>query len=542
VDIPRSNPGYRRPVLVAVGSLAFLGASLFGARSEPDAEAPPAQTTKRGAAGGVVRLQLLGVNDLHGHLEPSDPVPHGGDRVRLGGAAWLNAHLKRASRGYPGRTIRLHAGDMVGVSPLVSSHAHDEPTVKAMNLMDFDAGTVGNHEFDEGVDELLRVVRGGRRTDAGAFKRDTSGGRANTSDPGFTGASFPYVAANTVDRQGRLVLPPYTIVERAGVRVGVIGVTTESTPDFLLARHAGRLRFRDVSRSVNRFSRVLRRRGVEAIVVLAHSGAFERKGREQPAGEVIEETQEMSGAVDVVIAGHSHSRLNTRVANRSGKGNKLVVQAHCYGTAFNRVVMSVDRTSGHVVRTRAEIPRTWHDEVRPDPATAALVSGYARRTAALARRVIARVRRPLDRKSAAGYAASDLGPALAEGERALARADLAVADRSALRSDIAAGPVTYGEVFEVVPYDHPVVRMRLPGTEVQRVLAYDAGSGPSRGLVASGFDPAGGLDASRSYTVAMSELFADATGLSRGRGGRGFKTVGTEVDALAVGIKRSSKR
>ena len=110
---------------------------------------------------GVVKLRLLGVNDFHGHLEPPRPG--------VGGAAWLKAHLDRAT--LPGRTIRVHAGDMVGATPLISSWFHDEPTVEAANEMGFDVGTLGNHEFDEGGDELMRLLGGGRRGGPAALKR-----------------------------------------------------------------------------------------------------------------------------------------------------------------------------------------------------------------------------------------------------------------------------------------------------------------------------------------------------------------------------------
>src|SRR3954471_17536691 len=167
---------------------------------------------------GTVHLQLLGVNDFHGHLEPPEPS--------IGGAAWLGAWLNRATRSHPERTIRVHAGDMVGASPLISSHWHDEPTIEATNQMGFDVGTLGNHEFDEGGAEALRLV-----------KR----------------AHYPYVAANTVTRDGGdLILPPYKIVERAGVKVGFIGVTTTDTPVFLLSRFARQFRWNDLSDTVNR--------------------------------------------------------------------------------------------------------------------------------------------------------------------------------------------------------------------------------------------------------------------------------------------------
>ena len=136
-----------------------------------------AGTPDRPIPANAVEIQLLGVNDFHGRLEPPKPG--------IGGAAALDAHLDRAERGHPGRTVRVHAGDMVGASPMVSSFFHDEPSVRAMNLMDFDVGTLGNHEFDEGGDELARLLRGGQRRDGLQFKRDEHGRRVNTSAPDF---------------------------------------------------------------------------------------------------------------------------------------------------------------------------------------------------------------------------------------------------------------------------------------------------------------------------------------------------------------------
>ena len=131
----------------AAAFAAVLLVALLGLNAGAD-EPPPASDD------GPVELQLLGVNDFHGNLEPPEPG--------IGGAAWLGAHLDNAARSHPDRTIRVHAGDMIGASPLISSHFHDEPTIEATNMMGFDVGAVGNHEFDEGGDELTRVLQGSR--------------------------------------------------------------------------------------------------------------------------------------------------------------------------------------------------------------------------------------------------------------------------------------------------------------------------------------------------------------------------------------------
>src|SRR3954451_19184451 len=159
------------------GAAAFAAALLVALLGLNAGASQPGQ----GSPDGTVQIQLLGVNDFHGHLEPPQPG--------LGGAAWLGAWLNRGPSPHSDTPIRVHAGDMVAASPLISSHFQDVPTIEATNLMGFDVGTLGNHEFDEGGAEMLRLVRQ---------------------------AHYPYLAASTVDREtGQPILPPYQIVERA---------------------------------------------------------------------------------------------------------------------------------------------------------------------------------------------------------------------------------------------------------------------------------------------------------------------------------------
>jgi 5'-nucleotidase len=388
--------------------VALLG--LNAGASQPD----------QGSRDGAVQVQLLGVNDFHGHLEPPQPG--------LGGAAWLGAWLNRVATSYSDTTIRVHAGDMVGASPLISSHFQDVPTIEATNLMGFDVGTLGNHEFDEGGATLMRLV---------------------------AHAHYPYLAANTVDREtGKPILPPYDIVERGGVKIGFIGVTTTDTPYFLLSQWARQYRWDDVSDTVNRYVPVLRRQGVEAIVVLAHAGAFQ--DGDHAAGEVVDEARQMDPAVDVVIAGHTHSRLNLDV------GGKLVVEALSYGVAFDRVTMTVDRASGDVVSKSALVMPTRHDGIEPDRDLAALVDSYRRRVAPLADKVVGHADHDMDK--------AEVDRLAVDAQRAFAGADIAFLDSGNTRCDIDAGPITYADAFEVQAYEHPVWRLHLRGSEVLDVM------------------------------------------------------------------------
>jgi 5'-nucleotidase len=358
----------------------------------------------------------------------------------------------------------------------------------------------------------MRLLQGGQRAGPEALKPDVTGQPVNTSSPDFAGAAFPYIAANTVDRDGELLLPPYEIVERAGVKVGFIGVTTRSTPTFLLERHAARFRFTDISEAVNRWVPELRRRGVEAIVILAHAGGPTQDGSDAPdyVGEIMEEARQMSSAVDVVIAGHSHSRIHVRLPNSDGSGDKLIVEALSYGVAYDLVDIVVDIRTGDVVRKSAEIPDTAHEGMEADAGVAALVERYRARVAPLADRVVGVAQAPLTRGG------GELARQVASAERAFARTDVGVVKPVSLRADIDAGPVTYGEVAEALAFDHLVVRVTMSGSRLRDMIedgAYVAG--PEE------------LDPDTTYSVAASELIA---------GGR--RAVGSEPQALAWFLSR----
>jgi 5'-nucleotidase len=466
---------------------------------EPTKPAPP----KR----GQVRIQVLGTNDLHGYLEPK------GD---YGGAAYLAGHFDKLAATAPGRTIRVHAGDMIGASPLISSYFNHRSTLATVNRMGFDVGTVGNHEFDNGakrIADLLKSVR------------------------------FPYVSANVTDLDGHLNLKPYEIVERAGVRIGFIGVTTDSAPVYLLPRFAKRLRFGDQSDAVNRWVPELQRRGVEAIVVLAHEGGYQSGGPGTPAaGKIVDETKQMSDAVDAVVSAHTHSFLNTRV------DGKLLVQSYSFGTAIDRVQLTVDRGTGDVVSSSAEIPRTWHSEVRPDREIDRIVKRYAGEVDPVSSRVVANSRRSLSRER------GNLGKVVAKAQRAQARADVAFVNPGNMRADLDKGPVTYGALCSIAAYGHPVMRLKLRGSDFPALLEeqWREGGRPTL-LYTSGIrydrdgskvervtDSAGRrLDPDRMYTVAANELIATGNRFTvlRDRG-RDKTPVGTDTQALVSYLER----
>jgi 5'-nucleotidase len=226
------------------------------------------------------------------------------------------------------------------------------------------------------------------------------------------------------------------------------------------------------------------------------------------SGEIVDETRQMSPDVDVVIAGHSHSRIDIHVPNADGAGDKLIVEAQSYGVAFDLVDMTIDRRTDEVVAKTARIPLTAHD-VRADARMAALVEGYRERVEPVASKVLGQTDVPLTRAN------GRLAQLAADAERELAGADAAVVDQVAVRADIDAGPITYGELAEALAFDHPVVRVRMTGARLRRFAAGRSMSGP------------GELDPDRTYTVAASEMM-----LPHGR------AVGAELQAVTSYLER----
>src|SRR6476619_6943923 len=196
-------------VALLLGLLAVAAPSTFAAGPKKDND---------------THLQLLAINDFHGNLEP--PTGSSGRiaisptvNVDAGGAEYLATHLKTLEQQNP-NTLEVGAGDLIGASPLLSGLFHDEPTIEAMNAMGMDVTGVGNHEFDAGVDELLRMQNGGcNAVDGCAF------------DAHFAGGTFKYLAANVYDRRtNNRIFPPYELVDVGGVTIAFLGLATTGTP------------------------------------------------------------------------------------------------------------------------------------------------------------------------------------------------------------------------------------------------------------------------------------------------------------------------
>lgn len=481
------------PVLPAALAVVVLAAGPLAAQERGEllqrrAGEAPVSWHGGAAAASPVRLRILGINDLHGQLATRARVDGATGSRPIGGAAVLASYLAVERDADPQHTLTLIAGDSVGASALLSGLLHDEPTLAVLNAVagrdcpplvrpDAAAGpivtrchtlaTVGNHEFDHGPAELERQLYGGRHPDGAGLGRH------------WDGSHVPMLASNVQWRDdGRPLLPPAAIVEMGGVRIGIVGAVTAETPSLVAPGRLDALRFEDEAPRINAAVRALHARGVNAIVLLIHEG-LTAPLNPVPAplapgearGRLAAILAALDGGIDVVIAGHTHQPNNALVPLRSGPP-ALVVQARSYGTAYSVVDLELDRRGGAVVDKSARVMSSWADQGPgrdPDRAVARIVRTAAAATAAVSERLVGAAAMAI-RRGAATDPESALGDLVADAQRAAAAADFAFLNPGGVRNDLEAGPLTYGALYDVLPFGNRLVRISMTGAEVLAVL------------------------------------------------------------------------
>ena len=411
-------------------------------------------------ATGPVHIQLLALNDFHGNLEPpSGTVRLADGTVPAGGGAWLAAHVARLRAEQPDTTLVVGAGDLIGASPLASALTHDEPTITLMDALGLDVSSVGNHEFDEGADELLRLQRGGCRADD-----------AECKSPGFRGARFTYLAANVFDRSGKTLFPATALRKVGGATIGFVGVVLRETPTVVTPTGVAGLTFGDEADAVNAAVPQLRQAGADAVVVLIHQGGAQAPGSPPDecrgfSGPLVDIAQRFRG-VDVIVSGHLHQ---TYVCPELA--GMLATSAGAYGRFLTRIELDLDPAQHRVLsRTATQVPVT-HD-LAPDARAKAIVDRAIADAAPLANRKVGRLAVTLSRSpNEAGE--STLGNAVADAHLAATRkngAGIAFTNPGGLRSDLHGGDVTYAQAFAAQPFGNTLVTFSLTGAQLASAL------------------------------------------------------------------------
>ena len=522
----------------------------------------------------IVDVQILAFNDFHGALEPATGGTGRIGSADAGGIEYLATHLARLKATTP-NTVIISAGDNIGGTPLLSSLFHDEASIEALNLAGLQVSALGNHELDEGWWELYRIQKGGCHPMDGC----------QDGTP-FSGASFTYLAANvTLDprtadpkfltlagvqgTEPRPLLPAYEIREFDGVRVGFIGLILQQAPSVIVPESIRGLTFGPEADAANDAARALRDQGVRAIVVMMHQGGDQRasdvNGCEGMSSDLVGLVERLSDDIDVVVSGHSHQAYNCTI------DGKLVTSASSAGRVITDIDLRVQRSDGEVMAKSAHNVVVTRD-VAKDAAQSALVARYVPLAEKVGGRVVGSVASSLLREtSRAGV--SPLGALIADafleaGRTGSGQADLAFTNPGSVRADVIArnptgpSPVTYAEIFAVLPFGNEVIVKSLTGDVLLQVIEQQFGVERTRILqVSSGFTytydakrPRGQrvdrstvridgapLDPARTYRVVTNSfLWGAGDELEALDRGSDPVTVGVDADVLASYISRHS--
>ena len=418
-------------------------------------------STSTTAHAAPVPITLLNINDFHGRID-SNTTKFATTIEQI-----------RASQG-EANTLFLSAGDNIGASLFASSSQQDNPTIDVLDALDLRGSAVGNHEFDQGYDDLR-----GRVQDRADF--DLLG--ANVYQKGTTTPA----------------LPEYATYDVNGVTVGVVGVVTQETPSLVSPGGVATLDFGDPVAAVNRVAAQLDDgdpANGEADVVVAeyHEGAPDDAGSQSGVfNRIVTET---SAAVDVIFTGHTHKRYALSLP-KPGGGTRPVVQTGSYGEYVGRVDLSVD---GDVVTTTAQsnVERVAAEDLSlPRVAEVKTITDAAIAEAAKVGnqpvgRVTADITRADSDPATAGVqedrgdesTLGDLvGNALRDGLPAhLGKADIGITNPGGLRADLlfagdtssnpanTDGVVTFGEANAVLPFANNISLVSLTGAQLTKVL------------------------------------------------------------------------
>jgi 5'-nucleotidase len=447
-------------------SLAFLADSASAKKDDPP--------------GQLVQIQLLAFNDYHGHLEPGGNGTVGD--AEAGGGEYLSAKLAelRAGNKY---SLTVAAGDLIGGSPAFSGLFHDEPSVESLNAMGLDISSVGNHEFDEGVIELLRMQNGGCHPVDGCYFTD---------DP-YAGADFQWLAANTVNTAtGDTPLPPYWIERFESVKIAFIGMTLEATSTLVAAEGIVGWEFLDEAETANALVPILQAQGVDAIVVLLHEG-----GSQNPAPGEVDSCENISGpivainnaldpAIDVLITGHTHLPYNCSLPDSAGNP-RIVTSAYSYGRVVSEFDLVIDKRTNDIRRDLSVATNHTVDqsEITPDPAITAVIDKWQPLFDVAGNIPIGTISADITRggdptgsdrgvESAAGNLVADAQA----WSTSASGAQVAFMNPGGVRSDLTYlasgdegdGVVTHGEAFTFQPFGNTVLTFPMTGAQIISVL------------------------------------------------------------------------
>ncbi|NCQ62750.1 MAG: bifunctional metallophosphatase/5'-nucleotidase [Alphaproteobacteria bacterium] len=529
-----------------------------------------------------VTVRIIGLNDFHGNLEPQTrPVQAEGEtRLYAGGAAYLASAIAQYRAQDPYSMV-ISAGDLISASPLSSSLFLDEPTIGVFNRVELDFNAVGNHEFDRGREELLRMQNGG--CEQHTLRKPCQ------VEPDFGGADFAFLAANVATETGDTLFPAYGI-RRFGsgadeVAVAVIGLTLEGTPSVVTPAGVEGLSFADEADTINALIPQLKAEVADAIVVSIHQGlapdnqqtAFDCSAISGPLREILDR---LDPQIDLVISGHTHRPYVCDYGTVDPGRPMLVTSASFGGTMLTDIALRIDPAANRVIGKTARnvivqsvgvdrdgnpvAPNTQYPQFAADPDIAAYVMLYADAARDAAQRPVGRISGPA-RKDGPENA---LGNLIADAQLAATRdvgAQIALMNPGGIRADIepaANGTITFGQIYATQPFGNTLTTKSFTGAQLIEVLQqqFDDPENPNLLSVSEGFTMRVGtidgvykllgasldgqpIDPAATYRVTMNSFLASGgDGFTRFEAGTDVVTGQTDVDALEAYLSSDGLR
>jgi 5'-nucleotidase len=455
---------FDRPATIRLSAIALATSlALAGCASTPPA-------TPQAAA--PVEINLVALNDFHGNLEPTryTYTPPGASApvtIQAGGIDLIKGALN-TFRQEDKDLLFVAAGDLIGASPAMSSLFADEPTLAAMDRIGLVASSLGNHEFDQGKQELLRQQHGG----CASPRPD----KACRFDGGFKGAGYTYLTANVIDQQtGKTLVPGWRVVDVKGVKVGLVGAVLKGVPSVVTASGVRGLTFQDEADAINATLPAMRAAGAKVFVVLIHEGGhtgepFDKVYCDGLEGPIVGIVKRLDPAIRLIISGHSHKGYLCKVDGR------VVTQGDAYGHLLSRIKMKVDPASGTVedidVRNVVMAPGAF----TPDTQMTAWLKDVRARSQAELDRPVAHIAAPLVSRKQDDAGQSLLGGVVADAALAAVRdkgAQVGFVNPGGMRNDLQSGEqgnVTFGQAQAVSPFNNTLVVMDFTGAQLRTVL------------------------------------------------------------------------
>lgn len=448
-------------------------------------------------------ISILAFNDLHGNLEPPnlsirDQMEGELKEVPAGGAAYLSAAIQHFKKINPLHAV-VSAGDMIGASPLTSALFLDEPTIESVNAMGIDFNAVGNHEFDKGTSELLRMRKGG----CAKFTR-LEPCQINSQ---FSGANFEFLAANVKKTDDQTLFPAYGIkVFKQGnqtVKVGFVGMTLKGTPSLVTPDGIKGLRFDDEAQTANAWVPLLKAHGVSVMVLVIHEGGVVQGGHNDAtcaglSGDIIPILNKLDTAYDVVVSGHTHRAYACDYSKINPSKPFLLTSAGQYGTLLTHIQLSIDsqtqkiqhksannvivqseaftNAAGKIVNISHALPFFGKEKT-----VEKIVNDYRLASQIQVQKVISHLPASLTRKSSLS-GESELGNLIADAQwfstatKERGSSDFALMNPGGVRSDLiiqpGGGTVNFGQLFKVQPFGNTMVVKRMTGAQIKGLLEH----------------------------------------------------------------------